>query len=130
MFAMAKILRLLLGWNMNLSIWVASLTLAVYLTLEELISTVFNEVLQHLRGFSISAGVIPRSNITVDNRALWHAGKPRSMRSTRGTNWLDSVPGVIPAGSCTQWIRNGSGVRQPHSISRRKTSAVEGAAKY
>jgi SSS family solute:Na+ symporter len=46
MFAMAKILHLLLGWNMNTSIWVASLTVAVYVTLGGLISAVFNEVLQ------------------------------------------------------------------------------------
>ena len=46
MFAMAKILHLLLGWNMNVSIWVSSLTVAVYVTLGGLLSAVFNEVLQ------------------------------------------------------------------------------------
>jgi solute:Na+ symporter, SSS family len=46
MFAMAKILHLLLGWNMNYSIWAASLTVAVYVTLAGLISAVFNEVVQ------------------------------------------------------------------------------------
>jgi Na+(H+)/acetate symporter ActP len=126
MFAMAKILRLLLGWNMSLSIWLTSLTLAVYLTLEGFISAVFNEVLQHVRGFSISARVIPRCYITVDNRALCYAGKPRSMRSTRGTNWPDCVPGVIPGGSGTQWIRNGSGDRQPLSIIDNHSSLVVG----
>ena len=46
MFAMAKILNLLLGWDMNVSIWVSSLTVAVYVTLGGLLSAVFNEVLQ------------------------------------------------------------------------------------
>ena len=46
MFAMAKILHLLLGWNMDVSIWVSSLTVAIYVTLGGLISAVFNEVLQ------------------------------------------------------------------------------------
>jgi SSS family solute:Na+ symporter len=46
MFAMAKILHLLLGWPVHWSIWVASLTVAVYVTLGGLISAVFNEVLQ------------------------------------------------------------------------------------
>jgi solute:Na+ symporter, SSS family len=46
MFCMAKILHLLLNWNMDMSIWVASLTVAVYVTLGGLISAVFNEVLQ------------------------------------------------------------------------------------
>ena len=46
MFAMAKILHLLLGWNMDASILVASLTVAVYVTLAGLISAIFNEVVQ------------------------------------------------------------------------------------
>jgi SSS family solute:Na+ symporter len=46
MFAMAKILHLLLGWDMNVSIWVSSVTVAVYVTLAGLLSAVFNEVLQ------------------------------------------------------------------------------------
>ncbi|WP_206108135.1 sodium:solute symporter family transporter [Paludisphaera soli] len=47
MFAMAKILNLLLGWDMNVSIWVSSLTVALYVALGGLISAVFNEVLQY-----------------------------------------------------------------------------------
>lgn len=46
MFAMAKILNLLLGWDMNWSILVSSLTVAIYVTLGGLISAVFNEVVQ------------------------------------------------------------------------------------
>jgi SSS family solute:Na+ symporter len=46
MFAMAKILNLLLGWDIHLSIWVSSLTVAIYVTLAGLLSAVFNEVLQ------------------------------------------------------------------------------------
>ncbi len=46
MFAMAKILNLLLGWNMNISIWVSSITVAIYVFLGGLLSAVFNEVLQ------------------------------------------------------------------------------------
>jgi SSS family solute:Na+ symporter len=46
MFSMAKILHLLLGWDMNMSIWIASITVAIYVTLAGLISAVFNEVVQ------------------------------------------------------------------------------------
>jgi SSS family solute:Na+ symporter len=46
MFAMAKILNLLLGWNMSVSIWVSSITVAIYVFLGGLLSAVFNEVLQ------------------------------------------------------------------------------------
>ncbi|HEY9166381.1 MAG TPA: sodium/solute symporter [Candidatus Kryptonia bacterium] len=46
MFAMAKIMQLLLGWNFDVCIWVSSLTVAVYVSLGGLLSAVFNEVLQ------------------------------------------------------------------------------------
>lgn len=46
MFSMAKMLNLLLGWNMDYSIWISSITVAVYVTLAGLISAVFNEVVQ------------------------------------------------------------------------------------
>jgi SSS family solute:Na+ symporter len=55
MFAMAKILHLLLGWNMYASIWVSSITVAIYVTLGGLLSAVFNEVLQY---FLIWAGAL------------------------------------------------------------------------
>ena len=46
MFAMAKILHLLLGWNMHASIWASSLTVAIYVALGGLLSAILNEVLQ------------------------------------------------------------------------------------
>jgi SSS family solute:Na+ symporter len=46
MFAMAKMLYLLLGWNIHVSIWVSSLTVALYVALGGLLSAVLNEVLQ------------------------------------------------------------------------------------
>ncbi len=46
MFAMAKVMQLVLGWNIHFSIWVSSITVAVYVALGGLLSAVFNEVLQ------------------------------------------------------------------------------------
>jgi SSS family solute:Na+ symporter len=46
MFAMAKIFNLLLGWNMSVSIWVSSITVAIYVALGGLLSAIFNEVVQ------------------------------------------------------------------------------------
>jgi solute:Na+ symporter, SSS family len=46
MFAMAKVMQLILGWNIHFSIWVSSITVAVYVALGGLLSAVFNEVLQ------------------------------------------------------------------------------------
>jgi solute:Na+ symporter, SSS family len=46
MFAMAKMLNLLLGWNIHVSIWASSITVAIYVALGGLLSAVLNEVLQ------------------------------------------------------------------------------------
>jgi len=46
MYAMALVMKVVLGWNIHLSIWVSSLTVAVYVTLGGLYSAIFNEVLQ------------------------------------------------------------------------------------
>lgn len=46
MYAMALVMKIVLGWNLNFGIWVASLTVAVYVTLGGLRSAIFNEVLQ------------------------------------------------------------------------------------
>src|SRR5882757_3315282 len=48
MFAMAKVMQIVLGWDINFSIWVSSLTVAVYVTLGGLRSAIFNEVLQFI----------------------------------------------------------------------------------
>jgi len=55
MFAMAKVMQLVLGWDINFSIWVSSLTVAVYVALGGLRSAIFNEVLQF---FLIWAGAL------------------------------------------------------------------------
>jgi len=46
MFAMAKVMQVMLGWNINFSIWVSSLTVGIYVALGGLFSAIFNEVLQ------------------------------------------------------------------------------------
>jgi SSS family solute:Na+ symporter len=46
MFSMALILQVILGWNLDVSIWVSSITVALYVTLGGLLSAIFNEVLQ------------------------------------------------------------------------------------
>ncbi len=46
MYAMALVMRVVLGWNIHFSIWVSSLTVAIYVALGGLFSAIFNEVLQ------------------------------------------------------------------------------------
>jgi solute:Na+ symporter, SSS family len=46
MFAMAKVMQVVLGWNIHFSIWVSSLTVGIYVASGGLFSAIFNEVLQ------------------------------------------------------------------------------------
>jgi SSS family solute:Na+ symporter len=55
MFAMAKVMQIILGWDINFSIWASSLTVAIYVSLGGLRSAIFNEVLQF---FLIWAGAL------------------------------------------------------------------------
>ena len=48
MYSMALVMKLMLGWDIHFSIWVSSLTVAVYVALGGLRSAIFNEVLQFM----------------------------------------------------------------------------------
>ena len=48
MYSMALVMKVVLGWDINFSIWVSSITVAVYVTLGGLRSAIFNEVLQFI----------------------------------------------------------------------------------
>jgi SSS family solute:Na+ symporter len=48
MYSMALVMKVVLGWDINFSIWVSSLTVAVYVALGGLRSAIFNEVLQFM----------------------------------------------------------------------------------
>src|ERR1700735_3230637 len=45
MFSMAKVMNVILGWDMDVSIWVSAATVAGYVFLGGLLSAIFNEVL-------------------------------------------------------------------------------------
>jgi solute:Na+ symporter, SSS family len=46
MYAMAVVMKVVLGWNIHFSIWVSSVTVGVYVAAGGLFSAIFNEVLQ------------------------------------------------------------------------------------
>jgi len=55
MYAMAVVMKVVLGWNIHFSIWVSAGTVAIYVALGGLRSAIFNEVLQF---FLIWAGAL------------------------------------------------------------------------
>ncbi|MEN6534056.1 MAG: sodium:solute symporter family protein, partial [Bryobacteraceae bacterium] len=46
MYSMALVMKVVLGWDIHFSIWVSSLTVALYVSMGGLLSAIFNEVLQ------------------------------------------------------------------------------------
>src|SRR6202051_4890309 len=118
MFAMAKVMQIVLGWDINFSIWVSSLTVAVYVTLGGLRSAIFNEVLQF---FLIWAGalLIPilglyeaggwsNLKLQIAQRAsdqyvhLW-SGLGSFTDNPMGINWIGIVFGLAAVISMGYW---------------------------
>ncbi len=48
MYSMALVLKIVLGWDINVSIWISAGTVAIYVALGGLRSAIFNEVLQFI----------------------------------------------------------------------------------
>ena len=108
MFAMAKILHLLLGWNMDVSIWVSSVTVAIYVTLGGLVSAVFNEVLQY---FLIWFG-----SLLIPILGLIHAGGWTKMMAKIQENVKVIHPTVQNADFTSLWRNLGSFDTNPMGI--------------
>ena len=119
MFAMAKVLELLLGWDINASIWVASLTVAVYVALGGLLSAVFNEVLQYfliwlgmllipilglieIKGWRNMIATINAQNPGQDFTSLW-ANLGSANDNPMGMHWTGMVFGLGLAVSFGYW---------------------------
>jgi solute:Na+ symporter, SSS family len=58
MYSMALVMKVVLGWNLNFSIWVSSITVALYVALGGLRSAIFNEVLQFILIW-VGAAIVP-----------------------------------------------------------------------
>jgi SSS family solute:Na+ symporter len=98
MFAMAKVMQIILGWNIHFSIWVSSITVAVYVALGGLLSAVFNEVLQF---FLIWLG-----SLLIPILGLIEAGGWR--------NLMDSINARFPGQNFTSlWANLGSPADNP-----------------
>ena len=78
MYAMAIVMKVVLGWNIHFSIWVSSITVAAYVTLGGLFSAIFNEVLQF---FLIWLGVLVVPILGMIEAGGWSG--PRRRKSTR-----------------------------------------------
>ncbi len=82
MYSMALVMRLVLGWNIHFSIWVSSVTVAIYVALGGLRSAIFNEVLQFVLIW-LGALVIPILGLV-------EAGGWAGLQARIATNWADT----------------------------------------
>jgi solute:Na+ symporter, SSS family len=85
MFAMAKVMQVILGWNLHFSIIVSSLTVAAYVTLGGLRSAILNEVLQF---FLIWAGALVVPVLGLMETGGWNGLKFRILANSQSTGYL------------------------------------------
>jgi SSS family solute:Na+ symporter len=95
MFAMAEVMKVVLGWNLNFSIIVSSLAVAAYVALGGLRSAIFNEVLQFV--------LIWGGALLVPILGLMEAGGWKGLTAKIARNVSD---GAIPAGDYTHMWRS------------------------
>jgi SSS family solute:Na+ symporter len=85
MFAMAKVMQVVLGWNLHFSIIVSSLTVAAYVTLGGLRSAILNEVLQF---FLIWAGALVVPILGLIETGGWDGLKARVLTNTQSAGYM------------------------------------------
>jgi len=95
MFAMAEVMKVVLGWDLNFSIIVSSLAVAAYVALGGLRSAIFNEVLQFM--------LIWGGALLVPILGLIESGGWNGLKAKIAHNVAD---GAIPAGDYTHMWRS------------------------
>jgi solute:Na+ symporter, SSS family len=122
MYAMALVMKVFLGWDINFSIWVSAITVAVYVGLGGLLSAIFNEVLQFMliwlgallipilglietHGWSGMVARIHENFPGQDYTHLW-AGLGHFKDNPMGINWVGIVIGLGMIISPGYWMTN------------------------
>src|SRR5947199_3574452 len=119
MYAMAVVMKVVLGWNINFSIWVSSLTFGVYVAAGGLFSAIFNEVLQFFLiwfgallipilgmietgGWS---GMVARIHANFPGQDFTHMWAPLGSfaNNPMGINWVGIVFGLGAVQSMGYW---------------------------
>src|SRR5438067_7166858 len=119
MYAMAVVMKVVLGWDINFSIWVSSLTVGVYVAAGGLFSAIFNEVLQFFLiwfgallipilgmietgGWS---GMVARIHQNFPGQDFTHMWAPMGSfaNNPMGINWIGIVFGLGAVQSMGYW---------------------------
>ena len=105
MFAMAVVMKVVLGWDLNFSIIVSSLAVAVYVALGGLRSAIFNEVLQFV--------LIWGGALLVPILGMIEAGGWSGFKAKLAHNIADGRTS-LRADYTHMWREHGPLCRQPH----------------
>jgi solute:Na+ symporter, SSS family len=119
MYAMAVVMKVVLGWNINFSIWISSLTVGVYVAAGGLFSAIFNEVLQFfliwfgallipILGFMETggwSGMVTRIHQNFPGQDFTHMWRPLSSPANNpmGMYWIGIVFGLALVQSMGYW---------------------------
>src|SRR5437899_10197486 len=91
MYAMAVVMKVVLGWDINFSIWVSSLTVGIYVAAGGLFSAIFNEVLQF---FLIWFGALLIPILGMVETGGWHGMVARIHQNFPGQDFTHGPPHV------------------------------------
>jgi solute:Na+ symporter, SSS family len=119
MYAMAVVMKVVVGWNLNFSIWVSSLTVGVYVAAGGLFSAIFNEVLQFfliwfgallipILGMVESggwSGMVARIHQNFPGQDFTHMWAPMGSATSNpmGITWIGIVFGLGAVQSMAYW---------------------------
>jgi len=146
MYSMALVMKVVLGWNLNFSIWVSSITVALYVGLGGLRSAIYNEVLQFLLIWLgallvpvlglIEAGGWTNLKHQIGERLgsnyvhLWSTTGQFS-NNPMGIHWTGLVFGLALVISCGYWTTDFLVVQRvlsAHNLRAAKMAPIIGAA--
>jgi SSS family solute:Na+ symporter len=106
MYALAKLLELLLGWDFHVSLWASALVVLVYIYLGGLTSAIYNEVLQF---FLIVLGFAPLVYLGLRDVGGWD-GLVAKLDTVATAN------GYAPGAWSHSWANMGSAAANPMGV--------------
>jgi len=106
MFAMAKLMQILLGWDFNMSLVISAIIVLAYTLLGGLTSAIYNEVLQF---FLIVAGFIPLVFLALKDAGGWSGAQARLHAVAQNA-------GFAPDAWSRSWAHMGSASANPMGI--------------
>jgi SSS family solute:Na+ symporter len=108
MYSMALIMKVMLGWDIDVSIWISSITVALYVFLGGLLSAIFNEVLQFVL---IWLGALLIAILGLIEAGGWNGVKERIAHNT-----LNNLAGSAGSSYTHLWSTLGSFSDNPMGI--------------